>query len=115
MTGTEDNDYCAVFVQGASRQDVTGLVAAALGVPADEYTVRFGDLELDIQPNPDAGLADEFVGWPLKIDVEGRRATMVDAVSRFLTAAWDAGYQAVAACDFESELPELGGYPRYRA
>ncbi|MGV9271428.1 hypothetical protein ACWDRR_43080 [Kitasatospora sp. NPDC003701] len=115
MTGTESNDYCAIFVQGASRRAATELVAAALGVAPDEDTVQLGDLEFDIRSNPDAGLADDFIGWPLKIDAEGPRPTIVEAVSRVLAAAWGAGYQAVAACDFEDELPELGGYPRYRA
>jgi hypothetical protein len=70
------------------------------------------------RPNPDAGLADDFIGWRLKIEAEteaeGTGPVLIQAVSHLLTAAWNRGYDAVAACDFEEELPDLGGLPRYR-
>ncbi|MGW3940341.1 hypothetical protein [Streptomyces phaeochromogenes] len=40
-------------------------------------------------------------------------AVLVEAVSRVLKAVWNRGLDAVAACDFEDELPDLGGLPRY--
>ncbi|MFE1318444.1 hypothetical protein [Kitasatospora phosalacinea] len=114
MTGTGATDYCAIFLQGASRQGATELVTTGLDAPADGYTVRIGDVEVDVRPNPDAGLADDFIGWSLKIDVEGRRAAVVSAASQVLRTAWTAGLKAVAAYDFEDDLPERGGYPRHR-
>jgi hypothetical protein len=64
-----------------------------------------------ITRNSNAGLAPDFIGWPVKVDVESDQPTpaIVDHTARVLTAAWARGYQAVAAADFEDELPDQGG------
>ena len=117
MTGAADYGYCRIFLRGGSRPVLTELVAAVLGTqPDDHYTIRQGRTELEIRPNPDAGLADDFIGWPFNIEAESDEPgpALVEAVSLILRAAWNCGLDAVAACDFEDELPDLGGITRYR-
>ncbi|MFD7732211.1 hypothetical protein ACFV6F_17705 [Kitasatospora phosalacinea] len=117
MSTAKDYGNCQIFVRGTDRQFLAELVAVVLGAQADDhYTVRAGGTVFDTRPNPDAGLANDFIGWPLKIDAEADEDghSLVEPVSRVLTAVWDRGYDAVAACDFEDELPDLGGLPRCR-
>ncbi|MFI8079769.1 hypothetical protein ACIF6L_03045 [Kitasatospora sp. NPDC086009] len=117
MSTAKDYGSCQTFVRGTGRQFLADLVAMTLGAQADDhYTVRTGGMVFDSRPNPDAGLADDFIGWPLTVEAEAEEdgPSLVEPVSRLLMAAWDRGYDAVAACDFEDELPDSGGLPRYR-
>ncbi|MFE9123629.1 hypothetical protein [Streptomyces sp. NPDC007172] len=117
MSTVKDYGSCQIFVRGTGRQLLAELVAVTLGAQADDrYTVRAGQMLFDTRPNPDAGLAGDFIGWPLKIEAEADEhgPSLVKPVSRLLAAAWGCGYDAVAACDFEDELPDSGGLPRYR-
>ncbi|MFJ5034391.1 hypothetical protein ACIQB5_41515 [Streptomyces sp. NPDC088560] len=116
MTGPNEYGSCHIYLRGGHRPSVTELVAAAVGGQADDhYTVRAGQMVFEIRHNPDVGLADDFIGWPFTIEAETDEPgpALVEAVSRLLKAAWNRGYDAVAACDFEDELPDLGGLPRY--
>ncbi|WP_030275840.1 hypothetical protein [Streptomyces sp. NRRL B-24484] len=112
MADTGQDEYCALYLSGVDRPGAAGLVAAALGAVPDGHLVRSGGVEFEVLRNPGAGRAADFLGWPLKIEAEGPRAAAVDAVSRVLAAAWARGCRAVAACDFEDELPRLGGIGR---
>lgn len=117
MTGVVDYGSCQIYLRGGSRPSVTELVAAVLGAqPGDRYTVRRGRTVFEIRHNPDAGLADDFIGWPFTIEAESDEPgpALVEAVSLVLRAAWNRSLDAVAACDFEDELPDLGGITRYR-
>ena len=117
MTGAADYRYCRIFLRGGSRPVLTELVAAVLATqPDDHHTVRHGRTEFEIRANPDTGLADDFIGWPFTIEAESTEPgpALVEAVSLVLRAAWTRGLDAVAACDFEDELPDLGGITRYR-
>ena len=93
------------------------LVAEALkGTDDGHHTIRSGPLVWHVLDNVDAGLATDFIGWPFKIDAEADASgpALVQAVSLVLEAARERGCDAVAACDFEDELPHLGGLPLYR-
>jgi hypothetical protein len=75
-------------------------------------------LSMDVRTNPDVdtGVRDDFVRWPVLIEAEAEdpssRNPMVEVVARMLEALWKAGNPAVAACDFEDELPWAGGIRR---
>ncbi|MEU9918931.1 hypothetical protein [Streptomyces sp. NPDC051001] len=117
MNTAKDYGSCQIYLRGGNREFVTALVAATLGASADDhYTIRSGRIVFEIRHNPDDGLAADFIGWPFTIEAEADDPDpiLVAAVSRVLTAVWKRGLDAVAACDFEDELPDLGGLPRYR-
>ncbi|QMU76938.1 hypothetical protein GXW83_15635 [Streptacidiphilus sp. PB12-B1b] len=117
MTGVVDYGRSQTYLRGGSRASVTELVAAVLEAQADvplHGPTRPDGLE--IRHHPDAGLAGDFIGWPFTIEAESEEPgpALVEAVSLVLRAAWNRGLDAVAACDFEDELPDLGGITRYR-
>ncbi|MFF3967933.1 hypothetical protein ACFYZI_41060 [Streptomyces griseorubiginosus] len=117
MNTAKDYGDCQIYLRGGNRESVTALVAATLGASADDhYTIRSGRMVFEIRPNPDDGLAEDFIGWPFTIEAEAENPgpVLVEAVSRVLKAVCNRGLDAVAACDFEDELPDLGGLPRYR-
>jgi hypothetical protein len=72
--------------------------------------------EVEVLPNPDARAANSFLGWPTLLEIEANddtdRASVVAITSEVLKAMWDAGIPAVAACDYEDELPWSGGIGR---
>ena len=113
MTTPEGYDYCTVFLDGADRQTVTDLIAAMLhAAPAPgRHALRVGNTVIDVVRNEWAGTSADFLGWPIKIDIGADPVdpAIVDYVTRILTAAWNLGWSAVAACDFEDELPDQGG------
>jgi hypothetical protein len=58
----------------------------------------------------------DFLQWPTVLECEahtGTPAEVVQAVTSVLEALWRGGFKAVAACDFEDELPARGGIDRY--
>jgi hypothetical protein len=59
----------------------------------------------------------DFLQWPTVLECEAPAGTpaeeVVQAVTAVLEALWHGGFKAVAACDFEDELPAHGGIDRY--
>ncbi|MFF7183371.1 hypothetical protein [Streptomyces sp. NPDC008121] len=58
----------------------------------------------------------DFLEWPTVLECEapsGAPADVVEAVAAVLESLWSLGVKAVAACDFEDELPECGGREKY--
>jgi hypothetical protein len=59
----------------------------------------------------------DFLQWPTVLECEAPAGTpaeeVVQAVAAVLEALWRGGFKAVAACDFEDELPARGGINRY--
>ena len=79
-------------------------------------------LVVDVRRNSDAaGTADpgdDFVRWPVWVELEAAaedsERVMGVTAAKVLQALWDVGCSAVAACDFEDELPWSGGILRIR-
>ncbi|KAB2384593.1 hypothetical protein [Actinomadura montaniterrae] len=109
-------DYCGLYLRGLSKDAAVDLVAQAIATSLDGAVAQLNGLEIEVLRNPGfVSDAEDFPTWPIKIEVvkqEAAPSQMVDAVSKLLTFAWRAGYEAVAACDYEDELPAEGGYVR---
>ncbi|WP_433243439.1 hypothetical protein [Actinomadura nitritigenes] len=109
-------DYCGLYLRGLSKDAAVDLVAQATATALDGTVAHLDGLEIEVLRNP--GLhpdSEDFPSWPIKIEVDKQEALpsqVVDVVSKLLTSAWRAGYEAVAACDYEDELPAEGGYLR---
>ena len=79
-------------------------------------------MELDVRANEDAdneryaATWQDFVFAPYYLDIESKlgvpTAAYVLGVSRLLEALWSEGWDAIAACDFEEQLPRKGGLQR---
>ncbi|WP_212728970.1 hypothetical protein [Streptomyces sp. V17-9] len=60
--------------------------------------------------------SSDFLQWPTVLECEAHAGTpdeVVQAITAVLEALWRGGFKAVAACDFEDELPARGGIDRY--
>lgn len=118
-----NGDYCEIFVRtDGTAATVLATLAELLGGHVRLRSLYLSGLVIDVRRNPRATggggeAADDFVRWPVTVELDGAdtdRATVVDTAARILTALWDAGQPAVAACDFEDELPWAGGIGRLR-
>jgi hypothetical protein len=119
-------EFCKTFVKGADTQTIIVLLRELLGGEVSWDSLVLPGFIVDVLPNPDVTFAsddgsddsDDFVLWPVLVEVgpadpDDERA-IVAMMQRILPALWDAGYPAVAACDFEDELPWDGGIRRLR-
>lgn len=111
--------YCKIFVKGADQAAVKNMLAALLGHDFERHGMLLAGLDLEVRRNADAAdvPTDDFVRWPVTVELEtddGDDHLMVDTTAAVLRQLWDAGYAAVAACDFEEELPWSGGIKRIR-
>lgn len=114
--------YAKIFVNAdVSASELVDCLAACLG--PDVSVTRSGidgkHFSLDVRRNEDFDVVrqlepDGFVFFRYFIDVDALpgqdHAAQVALVARLLECIWSRGYAAVAACDFEDELPHHGGY-----
>ncbi|MEV4172633.1 hypothetical protein [Nonomuraea sp. NPDC049709] len=118
MTTPDRYDYCGLYLRGASQEAAIELTARATGATRDGCLLCVGTMEIEIRRNDNCTLdGADFLHWPIKMEIERGNATshqVIETVSKILGHAWQAGHDAVAACDYEDELPDHGGYPRYR-
>ncbi|MFD8009099.1 hypothetical protein [Streptomyces sp. NPDC058955] len=115
---------CQVYVDAADPGTLVDRLRPALGIeavaPASPDLV-FGPLLVTGAHNDHATGArahpDDFLEWSVVLECDAvpgaAPAETVDAVSALLRCLWDRGYAAVAACDFEDELPLAGGVARH--
>jgi hypothetical protein len=117
--------YCKVYVNGAVRpEDLTLLLLGAFGGERDTRLrhIRSPVVQIDVcrndgrvSPGVALGEHERFLHFPHCLDVDAPvdvpHADYVAAVAKLLQALWGAGLEAVAACDFEDDLPRHGGRP----
>ncbi|MFF3969465.1 hypothetical protein ACFYZ6_06545 [Streptomyces rubiginosohelvolus] len=114
--------YSRILVTNITVEETRRLLGSLFDGAFERNTLTVGEMEIEVRRNPDAqsgGVeADEFVRWPVQIETEPvtphGETTAVETVSRILESLWGARAQAVAACDFEDELPWKGGIQRLR-
>ena len=112
--------YCKIFVNGApASEDLLRLVARAVGGTIDYNTLHAPGADIYVEGNDDddalrAREPDGFVFYPHYLDVTAvpsqTSSAQITLVATLLEAFWAAKLDAVAACDFEEELPRRGGY-----
>jgi hypothetical protein len=88
-----------VVVEVCRNKDATGPSAQ---VPHQDHAADFADVK------------DGFLLWPVVVELETEDdgPAIVAAAADLLRSLWDAGHPAVAACDFEEDLPWGGGIQR---
>lgn len=114
--------YCKIFVKAAEVDDVMAMLAAGLGGQFDRHSMFRAGLVVEARRNSDAkGIVDpddDFVRWQVLVELDAEdevgELAMRDTTAKILNLMWDSGHPAVAACDFEDELPWNGGIQRLR-
>ncbi|RUT39510.1 1,4-dihydroxy-6-naphthoate synthase [Paenibacillus anaericanus] len=97
-------DRISEFVKGA----VSG--SSILAEQAEIFIFNNGDFDEDKRNQGN----DDFLHYKYYLEIEPTEdvndSNYVLVISNLLTKLWDAGFKAVASCDFEDLLPKKGGY-----
>lgn len=113
-------DFCKIFVRLDDPDQVMNALSGMFGGAFERRSLTLDFGIIDVLRNPDfTAESDDFVQWPVVVELEAQEpadaAVVVTAVSRILTVFWGTGSPAVAACDFEDELPWKGGIEQLTA
>ncbi|HEV3261347.1 MAG TPA: hypothetical protein VG013_31130 [Gemmataceae bacterium] len=116
---------CKIHVEAPwTPEAIAGLLSRALGgqvsVSPSAQVVLLPSAEIEIRENEDADsrraadFPDGFLYFRYILEVypvpTSSRQDRVSLAARVLELCWSQGWPAVAACDYESELPQRGGY-----
>lgn len=113
--------YCKLFVNGErDREDLIAFISDCVGGTIEMSRVNNPDMEVDVRGNDDfkPGISrknpDAFLFYRYYLDITQvagtQRTSFISGIAKLLNAFWADGTDAVAACDFEDELPNRGGY-----
>jgi hypothetical protein len=117
-----DSPYsdASIYVDAEAAPRVVGRLRDSLGIEDNGAELTVGPVRVEGEPNDYAtgrrAHPSDFLQWPTVLECEaadGAPAEVVQAVTAVLGALWHGGFKAVAACDFEDELPARGGIDRY--
>lgn len=109
--------YCQVFVDTAlNEEELVSMVARIVDGSIDRWWVKADILEIEVRRNdwilPSPVKTKSFLDFPYYLDIEPlmtagtARASYIAAIGMLLRGLWGRGYDAVAACGFEDELPK---------
>ncbi|MEU0237360.1 hypothetical protein ABZ234_06675 [Nocardiopsis sp. NPDC006198] len=112
--------YCKIFVAKADRNSVKNVVSSVFNVSFDRNITKTPDPLVEVLRNEDSAgngsFSEDFLYWPVLVELELEDHSLLplltDQVSRLLSSLWKASLPAVAACDFEDQLPWNGGIRR---
>jgi hypothetical protein len=113
----EFDPACTIYVRAQYREDLLTRVSDAIpGVTKDGTALRLSSMRASWIRNDYEGTApgdENFIGWPSVLDCEPvgdpSLDEIVENVSSILRSLWSMEIRAVAACDYENELPFSGG------
>ncbi len=104
----------------ASRHEIVTEIVQLLNGSADLHTIRVGQSEIDVRRNDDFDVEaarqfpDGFLYFPCFLDIVALPAqdeqSQIELIGLLLRNYWAKGVPSIAACDFETRLPEGGGY-----
>ncbi|CAG6397620.1 hypothetical protein NMG29_39170 [Streptomyces cocklensis] len=110
----------AVYVDAEGSSRVIARLQDLMGVQGAEQHLTVGPVRVYGARNGHAtgrkAHPFDFLEWPTVLECEASAAPaadVVEAVAAVLEALWRGGFKALAACDFEDELPACGGIARY--
>ncbi|MFF9378825.1 hypothetical protein ACF1BB_30425 [Streptomyces griseoluteus] len=111
----------SIYVDAEAAPRIMGRLRDSLGLVEDDSPeLTVGPVRVTGEHNDYAtgrrAHPSDFLQWPTVLECEAPAGTpdeVVQAVTAVLEALWRGGFKAVAACDFEDELPARGGINRY--
>ncbi|MFE5940294.1 hypothetical protein ACFQ69_33585 [Streptomyces sp. NPDC056470] len=122
MENTEVSyEDCSVYVDAADSSTVITRLKERLGSGEGGQGLTVGPLRVSGAGNDySTGRKThpfEFLEWPTVLECEAAAgaepSAVVAAVTTLLETLWGGGWKALAACDFEDELPARGRSERY--
>ncbi|AFY73896.1 hypothetical protein Syn7502_01862 [Synechococcus sp. PCC 7502] len=120
MNGDEEL-YCKIYIDCDLTKDQLILILAdLLKGSIDLWSIETSNFIIDVMKNKDFDhlkrhdSLDGFLYYSYYLDIEPIESVASvlykDSIGKLLETVWLKGYLAVAACDFEEELPRKGGY-----
>ena len=117
---------CTIYVEpdisiGELSQFVADHLGGSCSGPEFGKTIAAPGCDIEVRRNPDhqdvaQGAKDGFLFFRNILEfypsAEPQHSGMINLVGKILTSLWSRGWAAVAACDYEAELPSSGGYGR---
>lgn len=106
---------CRVYIDKATRTDVESILSVHFSFEPNERFMKAEYHEIEVRRNNEKwreGEMIDFTYWQAHVEIYGATAEppgCVDLTTTVLRTLWEHGYPAVAACDFEHELPWSGG------
>ena len=117
------SEFCKISVDGAiPKGKLASHIAESTGGELDDaaasITTKWATIDVVRNSDYDSSRISEwpdgflFFAYLVEIHIEPRAdvGTYRRNVGTLLDALWDRGLRAVAACDFEEQLPMQGGY-----
>ncbi len=112
---------CSIYVDAADSSTVITWLEERLGAGGKGRGLVVGPLRVSGAGNDyftgRKAHPFEFLEWLTVLECEApagvEPGVVVGAVTEVLETLWGGGWKAVAACDFEDELPAHGGWDRY--
>lgn len=119
-----DDLYCKLYIDTdleieQLKDKITSIVSGEKQLFRTIVTT-FG--EIDVNKNEDFDdkkrelVPDGFIYSKYYLDIEPKedigQQDYISSIGDLLKSLWDNGLKSVAACDFEEELPQKGGYSR---
>lgn len=112
--------YCKIFAKNMDKFSAKEAMASEFQDSFEGNSMYLDRLIIDVHSNPDAtevgSRGDDFLFWPVIIELDGEgqadEREVIAEASRILESLWRSGRPAVAACDFEDQLPWGGGINR---
>lgn len=120
MSDMTDLD-CKIYVDtNIGRSQLVEKVAQLLEGSVEKNTVRSLGVEIDVLENEEfdesrrTEFPDGFLRFRYSLEFyfnpSQKPHDRVTTAARILELLWSDGFPAVAACDYEAELPKMGGY-----
>lgn len=113
-----NNLYCKIYVNTAlPRTLLANFIAKTCHGTVTLRTISATLFQIDVITNKEANSVlatspeDGFLYYPYYLEIDPQDETepssYIAAIARLLRSFWELGANAVAACDFEEELPRL--------
>ncbi|GEM_PF-1152498 len=119
-----DNLYCKIYVNTVLPKTIlTQFIANACHGKVTLRTISSMLFQIDVITNDEANPImatspeDGFIYYPYYLEIDPQDSAVepalyITAIAKLLLSFWELGANAVAACDFEEELPRLASPPQ---
>ena len=117
---SEENLYCKIFVDSNMNEiDQIKMIASITAGEISKWTVVTDGCEIDVIKNDDYNklkskdASDGFLYYRYYLDIEPfesvEKEKYIFEIGLLIQGLWNNKCKAVAACDFEDQLPMKGG------
>ncbi|KKD39168.1 hypothetical protein [Limnoraphis robusta] len=113
--------YCQIFLNTElNKSDIIKGLENLLNTKSTGNVIALESVEIELRDNESfeqklcKEATNRFLYFPYYIEVdpfpEQTQENQIDLVSKILEYSWSSGFEVVASCDYEEQLPNSGGY-----